>query len=489
MESNKDIDLDAYLATLPAAKRKKILELIRKKQLAEKENKLASFQPNPGAQASFFQSTARIRGLFGGNALGKTTALIIELLWQHLRVHPIRDCTKTEHTWLIVPSHEKAEDYWTKIKEWCPPSQLPEIDKMGTSHIRRFRWKNGTMTTIFSHEQESNKLEGTNISGLFLDEPCPRAQYVAAFRGLRENPDYFVVIAATPISEPWLYEEIYQPWEKGTDPNIAIFTGNSYENKHIPRQWIDDFAARLTDEEKEVRIRGKFASLQGRVFTPFNRDTHLISSENQWPAGWPVWICIDPHSRKDHTAIYLGMTPDKNYVVIDELKIGGTIKDLAWAIHEKNKKYPGSINGIFIDTKGKEKDWTRNSAVTILQENGIRAVSVGTRVKDIFGGINLIKNLLVGEFSRDEQCIVPRLKIMEHCVNLIHELEMYSWVNSKNPEKTGISERPKKTHDDFIDPLRYLVSMNLSASVGLEEEENIRGFNGIGYNKDYERFR
>jgi hypothetical protein len=477
-----EAELKAYIDALPAAKKARMVELFRKKKLAEKEHKLEGFVPNPGVQANFLSSPAKIRAMFAGNAVGKTTAIIIELLWQHLGLHPIRDTSNTHHTWMLVPSFEKAEDYWNEIVKWCPPSQLPDTDKMGTSHIRRFRWKNGSITTIFSFDQDPSKLEGTNISGLFIDEPPPRSLWVAAYRGLRANPNYFIAIAATPISEAWLYQEIYLPWSLGQDKNIEVFTGSSYENPHIPKEWLDDFSSRLSAEERRSRIHGEFSMLQGRVFGAFSRSIHVISSTQEWPAEWPVWVCIDPHVRKPHAALYMGRTPDNNMVILDELKITGTIKDLAAALIAKNKAY--NVQAIYIDTKGVEADWSRSSAIEILSANGIYCSSVGKQAKDVMSGINKIKALLVGAYDPNTGELIPQLKVMENCVNTITEFEMYAWAESRHPEKSGIAEKPRKTFDDYMDCLRYLIAKNLSGSVELEE---IDAFRGIGYNKDYEQ--
>lgn len=454
------------LSNLTEDNKRLIVELLRKKEAVAQEQKLEKFTPNPGFQTNFLASKAKVRAAFTGSGAGKSTGLIIDLLWHHLGIHPHRSCDNIHHTWLVVQSHEKAEDYWNELKRWCPPSQLPSVDKMGSSHIRRFRWKNGSLTTIFSHEQDFSKLEGTNISAVYFDEAPPRALWISAFRGLRSNPDYFAVITTTPYAEAWLFEEVYQPWLRGEAPHIEVFRGSTYENQHISREWIDDYARMMSEEERAVRIDGGFATVAGRVFGEFTRERHLLNPQ-EWPEDWPVWVCIDPHVRKAHTAVWLGVTPEGNFVVLDEVYVKGTIADLATQLKEVNKKYPG-LESIYIDTKGVESDWTRSSAVDILFQNGVKCTSVRKTDKDIMSGISRIKQLLRGDPETGE----PFLKIMDHCRNTITEFEMYSWAENRHPEKTGVSERPRKTHDDFIDPLRYLIAKNLVGSVEYKNEQD-----------------
>lgn len=422
------------------------------------------FKPNPGAQAAFFKSSATVRMLCGGNGIGKTTAIVIELLYTHLKQHPDpkRDLDKTNHSWVIIPGYDKVEDYWREIQRWCPPSKLPETDKLGTSVIRRLRWKNGNTTTFYSMDQEPLKLEGTNFDALFLDEPPPRNLYIAAYRGLRNNPNYFICFACTPISEPWLYTEVYLPGVSGRDPNIAIFQGSTYENAYLSKSFIEDFRSRLTDDEVKVRIYGEFAALQGRVFKEFSRQKHVIADQ-PWPEEWPVWCGIDPHTRKPNSAIWVGVTPEDNYVVIKELQVEG-IHELAASILSIEKRYNFKVINRRIDNSGSALDWSRGSAVEYLTKANVRVSPMRNREKNLEDGIHRISQLLKGDrVSSNNDTIegggkfIPRLKFFKSCERLIEDMELYCWHDSRNPERSGVMEKPRKIHDDMIDPLRYVL--------------------------------
>jgi len=90
------------LEQLTLEEKQHLLKLLKQRKLKEKELTIEYFKPNAGAQSKFFKSKARIRLLIGGNGLGKTTCLVLELLFQHLRIHPHRDTTTTFHSWFIV---------------------------------------------------------------------------------------------------------------------------------------------------------------------------------------------------------------------------------------------------------------------------------------------------------------------------------------------------------------------------------------------------
>ena len=450
----QDKNLPVDLSKLTKEDKKHIVTLLRKRQRAEEEQKLDRLEFSGEPQERFLKSPARIRALFGGNSVGKTASMVLDMLYTHNDLHLYRDTTDIQHTWLIIPSASKAEDYWQEIKKFCPPSLLPQPDRMGTSDIRRFRWRGGKITTIYTHEQDSSKFEGTNIAGAYFDECPKRSQWIATYRGLRASKDYFICIAATPISEPWMYQEIFEPWLLKTDPRIEVIQGSTYENKFISQEWVADFESRLTEDEKRVRIYGEFAVLQGRVFKQFNADTHVIPHQ-EFPPDWPVFVGIDPHSKKPNVALAVGVTPEDNYVIVDEAEAAGPIGELADTLHTWNKKY--NVVSTIIDSSGAALDWSRNSAVQILAANGISCTPVRRADKDVDSGINRIQQLLKGQKDSAGQW-QPRLKCMNNCRQTINEFMLYSWKTPKNPESMGDAEQPKKVHDERIDILRYIVN-------------------------------
>jgi hypothetical protein len=470
-QNPQQILLKNQLKGLSLDQKKELLESLKTKELLKKEKILDSFKPN-AVQEPFFQSPSRIRALIGANAVGKTTALIWEIVNTHIKTHPYRDVSNIFHTWVIVPSYDKIEDYWLKVQELCPPSKFPDKDKMGTSHIRRLRWQDGGTTTFYSHDQEPSKLEGTNYDALFIDEPCPRDQFVAAFRGLRSNPDYFIVMALTPISEPWIYEDIYQPWALKKDPNIAVFTGTIFQNEsNLGKGFIQEFKNRLSDDEIRTRLYGEFQHLQGRVFKEFTRGTHVYDYQ-KWPSDWPVYMAIDPHPRKPHTAIWLGVTSDDIMVVIDELKIEGDIEEFANAIKEKEKDGGYKVVSRRIDNSGSGTDWNRDSFIAQLAKLGIRTSPMRKSEKDVASSLQRIKLLLKNK----------NLRFLENCVNMISDMELYAWQDYRNPSAAGVNEKPRKIHDDMIDPLRYIIVSNPTHTPTMEVLSTLSDKNP--YNKD-----
>lgn len=441
--------------SLSRSDKEELLRKLRQKQTLQKEKILSSFEPT-AMQDRFLRSPKPIRLLAAGNGSGKTLSILIELLWTHLKIHPFRNCDNINHSWVICPGYDKVEDYCTQIKEWCPPSKMPEFDKMGTSSIRRLRWKNGDLTTFYSIDSDPNRFEGTNYQKLFIDEPCPRDIYIAAMRGLRNSKDWSIVWAMTPISEPWIYEDLYLPSVSGEAENIEIFEGSSHDNPYLSKDFLKEFESQLSEEEKEVRILGKFAVLQGRVFKEFDRRKHVLKLQD-WPTDWPIYESFDVHTRKPNTAIWAGMTKDDELVVIDELAAEG-IPQFAEAVLAR--RGTRRIVSTIVDNSALSQDYSSRTAIQMLSDYGISAQAVKPRDKDVANGINKIKRMLKGGSPRDGVASKSQLYVMENCRKLITEFEMYVWDEYRMPEKSGIKEKPRKIYDDFLDPLRYIVNRN-----------------------------
>lgn len=444
------------LSNLDRATKEELYKTLAKKAFLKKENILDDFSPNK-PQDRFLKSDKRIRALFCGNGTGKTVCLAIDLIYAHTNRHPYKNTDNIRHTWVLVPGLDKVSDYWQEIKKWCPPSLLPKPNKLGSANIRRLEWINGSITTFYSFDQDSGKLEGTNIDALYIDECPPRSLYVAAYRGLRNNPDYYVCFAGTPVSEPWLYTEIYLPAISGEDPNIEAISGSIYDNPHISQDYIEDFKSRLSEDEIKVRIYGEFAALQGRIFKEFNSQTHTLPYQ-EWPEDWPVYMAIDPHTRKKSTAVWIGVTKDEHKVVINECA-EEDIEKLAEKIIEIEKEYKYRIVLRRIDNSGSGRDWTGISAVEILNRYGLRVSPMRQKEKAVNDGIIKIKRALKLKECKDG-ISRPDLFIMENCVNCRTDFEMYGWQEQKQEESRGISEKPKKVYDDYVDPVRYIIMSN-----------------------------
>jgi len=128
-----------------------------------------------------------------------------------------------------------------------------------------------------------------------------------------------VWLTMTPISEPWIYKDIYL---KGMQPNTGVKTYRMsiYDNPHISKEGIEQFARTVAEDYRKSRLLGEFLYLQGRVFKSFDRHHHVING--YWPDdSESVYMGVDPHvyGRKNQAALWCTITRDGDVIFFSEI--------------------------------------------------------------------------------------------------------------------------------------------------------------------------
>lgn len=294
-------------------------------------------------------------------------------------------------------------------------------------------WKNGSITHLMSTEQDDMVFEGSTIDFAWFDEPPRRSIYIATKRGLMVRGGV-MWITATPLDEPWLYDELYLPGLSGVDKDIEVFEGTIFENLSLPRDEIERFKRTLTEDEIETRLYGKFRHLSGRVFKEYRPERHFIPSFDI-PRHWPVWCGIDPHRNKENAVVWIAVSPDNKKYVCNEIYHKCTINELADYIIEISSQY--NMVEYLIDTSAQEDGWDKISARQMLSDKGLHTRLAQKRNKKM-SGIALINQLL-----KDDS-----LFAMQHCKRFNRELINQVYKKNKRDEQI-ISEEPEKKFDDM----------------------------------------
>jgi len=240
---------------------------------------------NP-TQLAFHRSLARSRWFIAGNQRGKTVCSKHEVAYWMAHCHPFR---KTPDRAIRIRAY--ALDY-LKVNEILLPrllSCLPpaliahERGRDGYNsrdHILYVRCRFGGYHEMFfsSYEQEMHKAEGGEFDLLDYDEPPPRHIWEAnkvrvAARGGQE------IAALTPLQEemPWDVGWIHTDIVANADGEaIATFHVEGDENlNHLDRATYDEGMSQLSDDQKEVRVCGRFGFLRGLIYREFSTDLHL----------------------------------------------------------------------------------------------------------------------------------------------------------------------------------------------------------------------
>lgn len=479
-----------------------LLEMIAVAEQLEKNNaKLSEYIPNI-VQNAVHKSAAFIRALFSGNGVGKTTACLQEAIWTATGTHPHRETARIPNTIIIVLDDSSKADsvYLTQIrkKKWYDISKL-RLEKKGRAHTQEIIFPNGSNIVFMTHEMAEDKWESIECACVIFDEPPPRFIYIALMRGMREKDmKPWMMFAGTPRGRhaPWMYREIFRPWQFGQDDEIECFFGSTDDNLHnLDPDTIKRWEKRYSKQELETRRHGSFEFLSGRIFDTFNRDHH-VEPDFPFPSNWVCILAIDPHLRKNHTAVILGVDPDGDIWCIRELETGLAGRRAAEFFIRACDGY--NIRAGVCDNFGSIKLYDdagtneRKSFIEIFNEvalrmNRARCMIRPTTKKEKADEewIEDMKDWLRLEaIGGKEDGARAKFHIFESCVKVIDNFECYVW--DEHTGRKGDLQEPKETplgtNQDFLMCVKY----GLAAKPHLIGKDQVIRKNRQGRAQEYE---
>lgn len=435
---------------------------------AKQQAPKVKYQPHD-KQLLVHRSMAFIRSLFSGNGFGKTTICIQEMIWSATGTHPWREPSRIPNTTIVVLDDGSKADtvYLTEIRKkgWYDVSKL-KLERHGRAYTQEIIFPNGSNVLFMSHEMAEAKWESIQCAAVIFDEPPPRFIFAALLRGIREKGmKPWIIFAGTPIGRnaPWMYREIYRQWKINKDPEIECFFGSTDDNLHnLDPETINRQAKRYTEKELKSRRFGEFEFLSGRIFDLFYRDHHIEKDFN-WPYAWPVILCMDPHVRKNHVAVLLGVDPDKELHVICELETSLSGRKAAEFFIRACERFPVKYGicdnyGSMPHTGGEERksfiDVFNETAQRLLSRIRIRATTKKEKSDDEW--IEDMKDWLRLE---PDSSGVERSKfhVFESCEKVIDNFESYVWDEHRGAAADGkdIKEKPLGTDCDQLMCIKY----------------------------------
>jgi phage terminase large subunit-like protein len=443
------------------------------------------FQPTPGGQWDFLTcADPTVQGLyfFAGNKTGKTTAAAVlvsenasgQPLWNRdTRTPrdlllggraPIRVCCFSEdfstHEETIIPT----------LLTWTPRSSLkPQYITRGPSgNITKILYSSGSEVYFRTYDQGYAKAEGKDYDLVWCDEPPPRPIYTAVFRGLVTTRGV-LVIAATLLSEVWLYDEKDQPF-------VRVFEGEIHQNSWLDKAAVANFESMLDEDESNVRIHGKPSSLSGLIYEGFKDSPPFVVPyircpwATETPRGtifnpvWPTVLGVDPHERRPVYCEWGYVTPDNGILWYDwALVPPGPLSEIFKKITEIERTHLSPTSLVIIDPN-------RGTATQIDQRCWVdefesRDYPVLLGIDDIDFGHNEVRDMIFAD--------PPRMRWMETCrggsvrsasvTSPIQQMLHYTYqdwsrrLQHERPKK----ERPADKFKDFPDIHRYTAAAHL----------------------------
>lgn len=458
------------------------------------EEALRYYTPNP-KQELFHKAIAdgrqRIFSFLGGNQSGKTTGGISEDVAHALGFRPWLPETHPNYK-INIPIPNAGlivgQSFGEQVKKilvpkltgdkdrdepgLIPKKYLAETKKNQQGIITWMKLTNGSTINLKSYEQDSSLYEGERHHWIHYDEPPPRAIWVGSQRGLIwcNGPCW---VTMTPLSEAWFFDEVLgrdDVWKITVDITDNIGFG-------LTEEGVRNFELTLNEDEKEMRLHGRYFHLTGLVYKEYRSDIHRIN-RFKIDGTYGVWMHIDPHPRKPHHAIWLAAHPDGRLFVIGELvndHSSNLTSHMAQRILAYEKEFlqinPADVIRL-IDPLSKTND--PKDGGTTWKDFAECGVTCRVAKKDREGGISRVKRLLA---YNPDQGQFPNLFFFRDLPRTHYEMTHYMWKehSANSAESKDPSEEPKKKDDDLVEGLYRIILDNPEAPALTEYEREEQG--------------
>lgn len=453
------------------------------------------FRPRPDQPERFDQQTAFVQSqtkgvkwLIGGNGAGTTTCCLYAMARFLLTTPPPRADTPfwlisndfqtvMEACWKekikgmgIIPKAEIDFDriaWFRENQDW--PSRVPLKEwagRPGKNWVIEFR----------SYDQGRARLQARSIGGFAFVEQFPWVLLTEVLRGCREyNFPGSKMCEFTPV-DPNLSTELEEMIEEDRLPaSWEIYRANTecaVEAGHVDREWFEEFFGTISDEMRQTRLTGAFATYEGAIYQGLNPTIHFVGDDEiTFPPNCHYRRAIDWGGGPSNAFVCLwayrnGMG---QWFVYDEYYSTAGDRSTVEHLYEVQDRWPWPLNNPHYGTTYADPSDPDNfkiaaklSEYTKREQEPRENLWITPAANSVLEGIEHVRwllkpDLLVGHNGSAKR--VPRLFIhKKNCPNLCRQLRTYRWLRGSemgiNPHDAR--KQPLKLNDHTVDALRYL---------------------------------
>ena len=462
------------LEALPPRERKEMEGLLRQMAELREEDPLQFFRPHSEPQRRFMESRSPITAAFAGNQFGKSVALTVKALCQHvptdglpehMRGYKLAGKFSPVVGWFLCPSFKALETFvLPTFREWAPKAYLlgGRWDRAWDKTNRVLRFKDGGEIHVFTYEMEASKLVGARVDYVAYDEPPPEQHRGEALMRLVARGG-FEMFAMTPVNISgggigWVYREL---WKRRGDRDKTVITASIHDNPTLDKETVARVLSNYADEERRAREFGEFVHIGGMVYQGGFERVLCDPPSRDHVRKWDVVVGIDP-GLKNAAFVWVGFDQDNVAYVFDELLLNErTPRDYVDGIREVNGKWGLREDPLYIiDPSARNRSLiNRESVEGELQRLGLYAMPGQNQVE---AGVQQAR-------LRIQQ---KGLYVSTGCVGLRGEADEY-----RMEERPDGEFRVVKENDHRLDALRYcLMSRVWSYGRPLADETHRRGY-------------
>mgnify|MGYP003649647358 FL=1 len=437
---------------------KGILERVR---LMQRERPLSMAQlwhrerPRTSQRTAFQNLGELVTIICGGNRSGKTAGCAQYAVASALGArHPdaIAWCEangvspsdlpdRPGNVWAVALDSGDSREYLRPaVTNFLPPaSKWRNQYGYGRSEVRL---PNGGRIMFPSVDMGRDGFQGAAVDLVWFDEePADQAVVNEALMRLVDRQGK-CIFSMTPLrGMTWLYDR----WINGTPEDAKVHWIHGVDNPHLPEGALARLLKQYGPHERAARARGEWTTLEGRIYSDFQRATHVVPAF-QPPSDWPVYFGIDFGTRAPFACVVLALdeSDDTLHVVAEHYQSEWTLSQHATKLHELMARY-GQPRWIVADPED------RGSRLALSREHDIANVPAKKGKGSVRNGINDVCERLAFDVEGK-----PHLLVHDTCKHIIHEFESYVW-DERGAGESKDQPKPRQK-DHALDALRYACS-------------------------------
>ena len=377
------------------------------------------------AQSQIAKATNRFRVVCCGRRFGKTTLAVEEIKGKAI--------SKPNRIAYIAPTYRQARDIaWEMLRKELQPIILDTNESRLEIKVRTLQ--GGESLIILRGWESIETLRGQAFDFIVIDEVAMmrdfQLQWQEVIRPTLTDTKGEVMFISTPKGFNHFYDLFNQ---ESKDEDFKSFHFTSYDNPYLLKDELQKAKQELTEDRFAQEYLADFRKTEGLVFKEFNREKHIYTEK---PFIYERLGGVDFGYTNPVAVMEIIKDSENNYWINEEWyqnrKTDAEVADYV-ASKEFNRVYPDPENAGAIEELKRRKV-------------NIREVKKGKN--SVQAGIQVIRELFKAN----------RLKIHNSCINLIQELETYSYPDKKDMRNE--EELPIKENDHAIDAIRYVLYMD-----------------------------
>ena len=438
------------------------------------------YKPNP-VQRKVHDSIARNRVNAAGRRCGKSTGGGYELVVGAMEAYTNRtvlDSLNIRHEeWIVGPNYTDSEKEFRVFYNACKKKGFP-FDRPGTyytkSEMTVSLW-GGLFIVSAKSGAHPESLVGEGLHRVIMAEAAKMKESVweRFVRPMLADFGGESIWSTTPEGRNWFYDI----WRRGKDPmqpDWASWRHPSWMNRRVYRKkttredvqrLLNDIdmgnydpaqadsyqvdpeiialAVDLTTEAFEQEIGCSFTQMAGRVFKAWDEEVHV--GDFPYNISWPLYIATDYGYTDPNVALFIQVDPHGVvYVIAEYYRHQRTDNEFADDVvrDERLGRLLPFARMIYPDPEDPGATRTISERWKVPWAGG-----TGGELKDRLEAIELSlrithKHLPYGHVDRQ-----PRLHVDRSCVNLMREMDAYSWPAKRADKKPTVNKQKDKPLD------------------------------------------